>query len=108
MGSLMLIFDVGYLAVFAVFVFLFWHAYRKRKELELNELEIFDTRNSIQESALNCGIALLSMFIVLFGGSRYAGFAGLVYMLTGVVMGTNGVLMRKRRDRMAREFAAND
>jgi hypothetical protein len=108
MGSLMLIFDVGYLAVFAVFVFLFWHAYRKRRELELNELEVFDTRNSIQESALNCGIALVSMLIVLLGGSKYAGFAGLVYMLTGVVMGMNGVLMGRRRNQMVREFAAND
>lgn len=52
-ASLMIIFAVGYLAVFAVFFLLFWHAYRKRKELELNELEVFDTRNSLQEMALN-------------------------------------------------------
>lgn len=48
-GSLMLIFGVGYFAVFAVFVLLYLHAYRKRAELQLNELEAFDTRSSIQE-----------------------------------------------------------
>lgn len=106
MASLMIIFDVGYLAVFAVFFLLFWHAFRKRKELELNELEVFDTRNSLQEMALNCSIALLSLAIVLLGGPNYAGLAGLVYMLTGVAMGTNGTIMGKRRRRMAREFAA--
>lgn len=105
MGSLMIIFDIGYLAVFAVFFLLFWHAFRKREELVLNELEVFDTRNSLQEMALNCGIALLSLAIVLLGGSKYAGLAGLVYMLTGVAMGTNGTIMGRRRRRMARQFA---
>jgi len=105
-GSLMIIFDVGYLAVFAVFFLLFWHAYRKRKELELNEFELFDTRNSLQEMALNCGIALLSLAIVLLGGPKYAGLAGMVYMLTGVAMGTNGTIMGRRRRRMAKQFAA--
>lgn len=31
MASLMVTFNLGYLAVFAVFVLLFWHAYRKRE-----------------------------------------------------------------------------
>ena len=48
MASLMTIFNLGYLAVFGVFVLLFWHAYRRREDLELNELERFDTRESIQ------------------------------------------------------------
>ena len=44
MASLMIIFNLGYLAVFGVFVLLYWHAYRKRASLDLNELEEFDTR----------------------------------------------------------------
>jgi hypothetical protein len=104
MAKLMLIFSIGYLAVFAVFVLLYLHAYRKRHELQLNELELFDTRNSIQESALNCGIAILSTLIVLVGGPRFAGVAGIAYMLTGVALGTNGALMGKRRRRLEKVF----
>src|SRR5215813_6803567 len=33
-GKLMLIFGAGYVAVFGVFVLLYWHAYRKRAELD--------------------------------------------------------------------------
>jgi uncharacterized membrane protein len=99
-ASLMVIFDLGYLAVFGVFVLLFWHAYRKRQELELNELERFDTRESIQESALNCGIAVLSLLIVFIGGAGRAGLAGMAYMLTPVVMTVNGKLMGRRRKRL--------
>ena len=100
MSSLMIIFNLGYLAVFGVFVLLFWHAYRKRNVLELNELEQFDTRESIQESALNCGIALLSLIIVTIGGAGRAGLAGMAYMLTPVVMTLNGMIMGRRRQRL--------
>lgn len=100
MASLMVIFNLGYLAVFGVFVLLFWHAYRKREALELNELERFDTRETIQESALNCGIAVLSLLIVVVGGAARAGLAGMAYMLTPVVMTLNGMLMGKRRRKL--------
>lgn len=100
MASLMVIFNLGYLAVFGVFVLLFWHAYRKREALELNELERFDTRETIQESALNCGIAILSLLIVVVGGAARAGLAGMAYMLTPVVMTLNGMLMGKRRRKL--------
>jgi uncharacterized membrane protein len=102
-ASLMVIFDLGYLAVFGVFVLLFWHAYRKRQELELNELERFDTRESILESGLNCCIAVLSLLIVFIGGAGRAGLAGIAYMLTPVVMSINGMIMGKRRKRLEQQ-----
>jgi Endosomal/lysosomal potassium channel TMEM175 len=106
MGSLMLIFGVGYLAIFAVFVLLHIHAYRRREQLELNSLERFDTISSIQESGLNCGIALVSMSLVWFGGSRYSGLAGMAYMLTGAVMAIHGFIMGAKRKRIEKEITA--
>jgi uncharacterized membrane protein len=104
LASLMLIFGIGYLAVFVVFVLLYWHAYRKRAALDLNQLEVFDTRNSIQECALNCGVALFSMSLLLVGGPRFAGLSGVSYMLTGVVMGINGTVMGTRRRKLENHF----
>jgi uncharacterized membrane protein len=102
MASLMVIFNLGYLAVFAVFVLLFWHAYRKREALELNRVERFDTRESIQESALNCGVALVSLLIVIVGGAARSSLAGMAYLLMPLVMTLNGMLMGKRRRRLER------
>jgi uncharacterized membrane protein len=104
MTSLMVIFNLGYLAVFGVFVLLFWHAYRKREVLELNELERFDTRESIQECSLNCSIALLSLLVVVIGGAGRAGLAGAVYMLTPPVMMLNGMIMGRRRKKLERQL----
>jgi uncharacterized membrane protein len=100
MASLMLIFSLGYLAVFGVFVLLNWHAYRQRDALELNELERFDTRESILEASLNCGIAILSILIVVIGGPGLAGLAGVAYMLTAVVMTLHGMIMGRRRRKL--------
>jgi Endosomal/lysosomal potassium channel TMEM175 len=104
-STLMVIFGVGYVAVFAVFVVLHLHALRKRAELELNQLEIFDTRNSIQESALNCSVGLFSIGVALFGG-HYAGLAGPVYMLTAVLLTVNGTLMGRRRQQLERKLSS--
>jgi hypothetical protein len=106
MGSLMLIFGVGYLAIFMIFVLLHIHAYRRREQLQLNRLEVFDTISSIQESGLNCGIALISIALVWFGGARLAGVSGMAYMLTGIVMALHGFFMGGRRRRMEKEFAS--
>ena len=88
----MIVFGIGYVSIFAVFILLYWHAFRRRTQLQLNDLEVFDTRNSMQEAALNCSIGLISMALAYFGG-RYSGLAGPVYMLLGVVMSVNGTLM---------------
>jgi uncharacterized membrane protein len=101
MRSLMIIFGLGYLAVFLVFVLLHLHAYRKREELELNSLERFDTISSIQEAGLNCVIALVSISLVYFGGARYSGLSGVTYMSTGFVMAIHGYVMGRRRRRLA-------
>lgn len=106
-AKLMLIFGAGYFAVFAVFVLLYWHAYKKRQQLDLNSFEIFDTRTSIQESLLHCAIAALSMALILIGGPTYAGLSGITYMLTGVAMALHGAIMGKRRSRMERQIVRN-
>jgi len=101
MVTLLLIFGLGYVAVFGVFVALYWRAYLNRRQLELNEIEVFDTRNSIQECALNCAVGLVSLTIAVFGG-RYAMLAGPVYMLVGVILTIHGILMGRQRRKLER------
>jgi uncharacterized membrane protein len=107
-ASLMIVFGVGYVAVFAVFVLLYLHAYRKRFALKLNELEIFDTRNEILESLISVAVGLLSISIAGFGGRRYASLAGMIYMLLGLVMTVNGAVMGKRRRKLEDRFGITE
>lgn len=101
-AALMIIFGAGYIAVFGVFALLYWHAYRKRQLLELNDLEVFDTRTDIRESLLNVAIAATSMVIAVAGGGRLAGISGMIYMLTPVVMTVHGTINGRRRKKLER------
>jgi uncharacterized membrane protein len=78
MPALTAIFSAGYLAVCLVFLILFWRALRQRRHLELNDLEVLDTRISIGASMLNGGAAALSLMVALFAGA-WAPLAGIVY-----------------------------
>ena len=104
-ARLMIVFGIGYVAVFSIFVMLYLHAYRKRFELDLNELEKFDTRSEIQESAINVVIGLISIAIASIGGPRYSGMSGWIYMLLGPALGTNGFIMGSRRQKLEKRFS---
>jgi hypothetical protein len=105
-ANMMIIFGVGYLAVFAVFAFLYWHAYRQRAQLELNQLEAFDTRTDIRESLLNVGIAVVSLAFAAFGRGQFASLSGMTYMLTPVVMTLHGTWNGRRRRRLEASLVA--
>ena len=81
---------------------LYYHAYRKRAQLDLNELEI-TTLNNSSENLLNVLIGVLSIATALITRS---GMAGLVYWLIGPVQYVNGMVMGKRRKRIAERMEA--
>jgi uncharacterized membrane protein len=103
---LMIIFGAGFVAVSLVFALLFYHAYRRRDELELNELEVFDTWESIFDSLINIGVGVASMLIAFLASPKYKGFAGLVYplLLTPGLTIFHTVMGRRRR-RIEERFA---
>ena len=65
MSVLMIIYGVGAASVFFVLVLMYRYALSKAVELELNELEIFDTKTSIRTNFLLGAIPLFSVVIVL-------------------------------------------
>lgn len=98
-ATLMIIYGIGYLLVFFVLFLLYLHAYKKRVFLKLNTSEIIVTKSEIQSSALNMGIALLSIFTVMIGGAAFASWGGWIYCLVGPTMTVNGFIMGKKAKR---------
>lgn len=97
--ALMAIFSAGFTAVFLLFGLMFLHAYRKRDELDLNELERFDTRESIVASFIKAGCGGASVAIALIGGEGFGGLAGMIYPIVFAPSLTifHSVMGRKRR-----------
>jgi uncharacterized membrane protein len=104
--SLMIIYGLGYVAVFGILTFLYVHAYRQRVVLELNDLETFDTRAGIREHALHAAVGLLSIGVAWIGGPQASGVAGFTYVLVGPLLTVHGAFTGKRRRILAARLNA--
>jgi hypothetical protein len=77
--ALMAIFSAGFAAVFLLFGLMYLNAYRRREELELNELELFDTRESIIACGIKAFCGGASVAVALIGDESFSGLAGGIY-----------------------------
>jgi len=108
MPVMLAVYGVGFVAVFAIFALLHWHAYRRRAALELNELETYDTRTHIQEHALMALVGLLSTALALTGTRLSSALAGMTYWLIGPVQFLHGRHRGKRRPQPQERAAAEE
>lgn len=95
---LMVIYGIGYIAVFLLLGLLYSHAHRRRERLELTNVEIFDTRATMRTCWIHAAVGLVSVSIAWIGGPSYSGISGLSYFLLGPALGIHGSRTgRKRR-----------
>jgi uncharacterized membrane protein len=96
---LMIIYGLGYAAVFVIFVLLYRNALSKRDQLELTALEVFDTRTSIVESSFQVGVGILCAVTAAVLPAGVGGLAGFIFFLIPIGMtiigGRRGAARRK-------------
>lgn len=114
---MMSIYGAGFVAVSVIFFLLYAHAYRKREDLDLNELEIFDTRRSLEALLFTIVIGVLLVAVAWVGNlthgapyedkATYASVAAL-YGFIAVMLYRTRLLGRRRKAMVARlqEIAA--
>jgi uncharacterized membrane protein len=89
---LMRIYGIGFASVFLLFVLMYAHAYKLRRELALNPVEILETRIAIQESAILATVGFASFTVAFWS----PGGAGWLYFILGPAMGIHGSIFGKR------------
>jgi uncharacterized membrane protein len=99
---LMLIYSTGFVAVYAIFALLYLHAHSRRAELELNELEIYATRSTINENLLMIAIGVVALILAFFNAPR---LSGMTYALIGPLQGFLGARQGRTRTRIAAAMA---
>src|SRR5207237_3290630 len=93
--TLLVIYGLGFAAVYLAMTLLYLHAYRLREVLELNELERFDTRYQI--------FRLLTLTVVGVVAAVFAcipvlrNVSSLVYILLFPILRTSRIIHRRRR-----------
>lgn len=93
---LMLIYSLGFAAVFAVFALLYKHAYDQRRELGLNEYESLRTRHSIYNHLFMAGLGIIVAIFAMSLPVRYGGSAGFLYFTIPIYYTIAGTIFGKR------------
>jgi hypothetical protein len=98
-GPMFAIYGAGFAAVFLLFAALYGYAYKRRDELELDELEQTLVRGEIGRNVLTAAIAGVSIAFAFALPVEKSGVAGYAYMLVGAVETWHGrrAGMAKRR-----------
>jgi len=105
--TLMVVYGLGFAAVFVILALLYAHANRRSAALQLTPVEAFDTRTSAWQHLATASVGFLSVAIALALGPAWAGLAGLSYMLIAVVQTVLGTMRGKRRRRLIAGLAAS-
>jgi len=98
---LMRIYALGFVCVFLLFVLMYVHAYRLRRELDLNPVEISVTRFSIQENVILALVGVTSFVVAV----RSPEWAGWTYASIGPLMAVHGSIFGRRIRLLAEKLA---
>lgn len=96
MHEVMLLYGIGFTAVYLLFSALYANALRQRDELSLNPTELFLTRSSITEYLAMASVGVVSLIIAIFAHGAWIGMAGFAYMLLWPVGQFHGRWERRR------------
>lgn len=105
---LMAVYSGGFVALFAVFMLLYGHAWRRRDALGLSAIERYDTRATAGRHAINVTLGLVSLLITLVLPIDYLAYAGLIFFLMGPAHGTYGYVNGVRRARAVAAATAGE
>jgi uncharacterized membrane protein len=104
--TLFVIYGAGVIAVFGVLALLHIHALRRRAALELEAIEVFDTKSNVLRHIEMASVGLLSVILARTLPARAVGLAGYVYFLFGVLQAAHGAIAGARRRRLFEKRAS--
>lgn len=98
--ALMVIYNVGFIALFGIFALLYAHALKQKHALALDEVELFEARNGLRVHLISVAIGTLALIVMLLMPDGFAGLSGAVYMLMGPAHGINGARYSRARAKL--------
>jgi uncharacterized membrane protein len=95
LSTLLVIYGLGFAAVYGAVTLLYLHAWRLRDALELNELERFDTRYQLFRVLTLTAFGLIAALLASIPALR--SWSSLSYILLFPILRTSRVIHRRRR-----------
>jgi hypothetical protein len=90
LNELMMIYSAGFIIIYSLFLLMHRHALKKRDELMLNDLEVYNTHSAMWGNMSMIGVGIFSFVLALTGYLFYPELSmvsGIFYALIGPVLG---------------------
>ena len=91
------IYGLGFVAVFVMFGLLYLHAYRKRRDLGLNPLEVFKIKSFAGHHMVSAAIGLLVVLIAVAAPRNYAFISPMAFTFMWPAHALYGARREKKR-----------
>ena len=106
-GPLMIIYGIGAASIFLVLMLMYRYALKNADLLQLNKIEVFDTRTSMTTNLLMATVPTLSVIVAfLFRNSPWVGpISGFTYFLYMPLMFVHGFRNSRKRKKLLMENA---
>lgn len=98
--TLLVLAGLGWLGGIVVFALLYWRAYTRRADLDLNALEVFDTHEDLQNWLLAAAVTIAALLGALILPPEYAIWSMLIYFLYFPLRGLHIQRTKDRRRKL--------
>jgi uncharacterized membrane protein len=102
--TLLMIYGGGYAAIFLTLGLLYWHAWRLREALGLDEFEQLQTRRSLFENLSMVAVGLCSAVLALLLPLHLVGLAGWFYCVIAVLFIISGTIYGRLERELLRKM----
>jgi uncharacterized membrane protein len=107
LGTIFAIYGAGFVVIFLMFGLLYRQAYRRRGELGLSPLDVFNVRASAGEHLVSAAIGALATLIALLAPPPFPVISGFTYFLMGPAHWIYGVKTEKRRKALQQQLSGD-
>jgi uncharacterized membrane protein len=101
------IYGLGFVALFVMFALLYGHAYRKRKELQLTALEVFDVKAQAGHHLVSAAVGVIAVLVAVAAPLRFAPLSPMCFSLMAPAHWLFGKRMEKRRAALSAAHASD-
>jgi uncharacterized membrane protein len=98
--TIFIVYGFGYASVFLTFALMYWHAWRRREQLALTEIERMRTRRTLINMLAMAVIGLCSVLLALVLPERHVGWAGYFYFVIPIYFTAAGFTLGRRERRL--------
>lgn len=102
-STLMLVYGIGASSIFLTLSWLYYTAFKRKKVLSLNQMELFITRTSIYNNLLMAAIPVISSIIIIIpfpGTISRITLAGIMYWLYPILFPTFHYFRAKKQEKI--------